>query len=251
MPDHRRHRGRHPEDDRLFGRGQWERLRLAVSDLSWLLSREYAGTSAVKLVGDRYALTQRQRLAVTRASCSDAARADRARREVTWQSVREEPLAIDGFNVITTIEAALAGGIVFRSRDGCLRDMASVHGTYRSVMETPPAVEMIAQTVAMWRPSACVWYLDAPVSNSGRLAKLIREVGENRQLGWEVSVVNNPDAELSNWPGVVATADSAVLDRCGRWINLARYVLAENGAGRGGQAPIQVIDLKVAGSSDA
>ena len=49
------------------------RLRSAVSDLSWLLSRGYADKSALKIVGDRYNLLERQRIAVMRCSSSDAA----------------------------------------------------------------------------------------------------------------------------------------------------------------------------------
>jgi hypothetical protein len=33
----------------------------AVEELSWLLTRGYPPTSTLKLVGDRYALTERQR----------------------------------------------------------------------------------------------------------------------------------------------------------------------------------------------
>ena len=49
-------------------------------DLSWLLGRGYAIVSAVKLVGDRWSLTERQRMAVRRAACSDEARAGRLER---------------------------------------------------------------------------------------------------------------------------------------------------------------------------
>src|SRR6266404_1471952 len=46
------------------------------------------------------------------------------------------PLLIDGFNLILTLESALGGGVMLVGRDGCYRDMASVHGTYRRVEET-------------------------------------------------------------------------------------------------------------------
>ena len=131
MPDTRHHRGRHPEDDRLFAPDQVPRMQVAVHDLSWLLSRDYALPSALKLVGDRYGLEQRQRLAVARAACSDAARIDRRSRQVEPSSLHDAQLAIDGFNVLLTIEAALSGGVLLSCRDGCHRDMASVHGTYR------------------------------------------------------------------------------------------------------------------------
>ena len=73
MPDKRTHRGAHPQDDRLFAPDQYSALQSATSDLSWLLTREYASPSALKIVGDRYALDARQRLAVMRCACSDEA----------------------------------------------------------------------------------------------------------------------------------------------------------------------------------
>src|SRR5215213_2775070 len=140
MPDVRHHRGPHPEDRSLFG-PDWEgRLRTAVSDLSWLLSRDYASPSALKVVGDRYGLTARQRTAVMRCACTDEARAGRLAREVSVAALAGRRLWIDGYNVLTTVEAALAGGVVIVGRDGAWRDMASMHGTWRRVEETGPAI---------------------------------------------------------------------------------------------------------------
>ncbi len=71
MPDQRQHRGPHPEDTQLFAPEYWPRLREATRDLSWLLSRGYASPSALKLVGDRYSLNVRQRIAVARCACGE------------------------------------------------------------------------------------------------------------------------------------------------------------------------------------
>jgi hypothetical protein len=227
MPDQRQHRGRHPEDDRLFAADQRPRLRAAVADLSWLLSREYAAASALKLVGDRYSLPQRQRIAVARCACSDEARRSRLGRRVEPAQIRGEHLAIDGFNVLTTIEAALSGGVLLLARDGCLRDMASVHGTYRQVEETLPAVQLAAESISRWQPASCTWYLDAPVSNSGRLKTVLRETAKRLGLAWQIELVPSPDRVLSTTDAIVASADSVILDRCGRWINYTSHVLAE------------------------
>src|SRR4051794_2900931 len=64
VPDRRKHRGPGPQDRDWFGGDARPALKAAVSDLSWLLSRGYAGPSALKLVGDRYRLVERQRAAV-------------------------------------------------------------------------------------------------------------------------------------------------------------------------------------------
>src|SRR2546422_332241 len=119
-PDIRKHRGAHPEDRKLFGAEQLPALRTAVNDLSWLLSRDYAIKAAAKLVGDRHALTDRQRLAISRAACSDQSKAHRPTTCVPAESANGEELIIDGFNLIITVEAALSGGVLMLCRDGCI-----------------------------------------------------------------------------------------------------------------------------------
>jgi len=49
------------------------------------------------------------------------------------------------------------------------------------------------------------WYLDRPVSNSGRLAGRIREMAAEHHWAWEVELVNDPDAVLSASSEIVAT----------------------------------------------
>jgi len=218
VPDTRTHRGPHPEDHRLFADEAVPRLRAAVDDLCWLLDREYAPDSSLKLVGDRYALLRRQRVAVARSACAGVRRQARQARMVEPDEVAGQPLWLDGYNVLTTVEAALAGGVVLAARDDAYRDMASMHGSYRKVAETRPALERIGRVLDRLGPSECVWYLDRPVSNSGRLRTIILDVAHTAKLPWRVELVADPDP-------ILAAADSAVLDACRRWLNLARIVV--------------------------
>src|SRR5262245_17354771 len=125
--DNTRHRGAHPADWKLFAPNHHETLRQAVRDLSWLLSRGYAPAASLKLVGDHFALKERQRLAVARAACSDRQKDSRKQNRLTLESIKGQELLIDGFNIIVTMEATLSGGVLIRCRDGCIRDMSSVH----------------------------------------------------------------------------------------------------------------------------
>ncbi|MBW3541226.1 MAG: DUF434 domain-containing protein [Planctomycetes bacterium] len=221
MPDRRQHRGPHPADVVLFADDQLPRLREAVGHFSWLLSRGYAIDSSLKLVGDRFQLAERQRTAVLRASCSDEALTSRKRRRIEPAALSATDLAIDGFNVLTTIEAALSGGALLKCRDGTVRDLASMHGSYRKVEETRPALEHVGEVLERLRPRSCRWLLDRPVSNSGRLAKLIRETAADRGWNWDADTLDDVDGALIASPAIVASADSAVLDRAARWFNLA------------------------------
>lgn len=224
MVDKRRHRGAHPGDRDAFGEAALPQLRAAVADLAWLLSRGYAQNSATKLVGDRYSLVERQRIAVKRCTCPDESLKDRINRRIEAGTGRLETVWIDGYNILTTVEAALAGGVILVGRDGCYRDMASMHGSFRSVEETRPALELIGRTLAKTAKHAR-WFLDQPVSNSGRLKQMMQEISASNSWGWEVELVPDPDSLLRQRETVVVSADSGVLDHCGPWLNLSKEVI--------------------------
>lgn len=225
MPDRRAHRGPHPEDAESFAPAAWERLQAAVADYSWLLTRSYAEPSAIKVVGDRYGLHQRQRMAVVRSACTDESLRVRREKLVSPESVAGRPIWVDGLNVLTTIEVALGGGVILLARDGCYRDIAGVHGTYRKVEETRPAIREVGILLEKLRVPEAVWLLDSPVGNSGRLAKILREMAAISCWNWEVRTVQNPDPELIATHQIGATADSVILDQCRQWFNLAREVI--------------------------
>ncbi|MCE5185882.1 MAG: DUF434 domain-containing protein [Planctomycetaceae bacterium] len=238
MPDRRLHRGPHPEDAKLFNAETLPLLRGAVADASWLLSRGYADKSTLKLVGDRYNLNVRQRLAVMRASCSDEQRQSRPQKEVSAANASGQPLMIDGYNLLITLESALAGGLLFVCRDGCVRDLASLHGTYRKVEETLPALELALGSLRELGINEMTWLLDRPIANSGRLKSLILQTARAMDLACDVELVPNPDKQLIAAEGLIATSDSAVLDACRQWLNLARLIIS-------GLNPPFLLDLNV------
>ena len=95
-------------------------------------------------------------------------------------------LLSDGFNLLTTVEAALGGGVILHARDGCTRDMASVHGSYRHVQETRPALTPHGECARILGVKAATWYLDRPISNSGRLRGLILDLAQDQKWAWDV-----------------------------------------------------------------
>ena len=219
MPARQHHRGAHPEDARLFGPDVLPALAEASADLAWLLGRGYAARAALTLVGDRLGLDTRQRVAIQRGTCSDVQAAHRRR---IVRSVDAGPVAVDGFNLLITLEAALSGGVLIRGRDGWVRDLASVHGTYRSVEESTAALGLLAD--ALREAPEVVWFLDRPVSNSGRVAERIRA------LGFQAEVVDSADMALvqSGWAG--ATADGPLLDRLNAAVDVTGPLIARLGA---------------------
>ena len=227
MPDKRTHRGAHPRDVAFFAPEKTDAIRSAGADFSLLLSKGYADKSALKLVGDRYNLTHRQRLAVMRSACSKQQFQSRKGRQADINGISGKNIVIDGYNLLITIEAALGKGIIILCQDGCYRDLASVHGTYRKVAETIPAIELIADFLDGLGPADVLWLLDKPVSNSGRLKALIEDMAKDNAWQWTVELVMSPDALLIRTDEIVATSDSAILDNCGQWVNLAAEIITQ------------------------
>jgi hypothetical protein len=71
----------------------------------------------------------------------------------------------------------------------------------------------------------CCWFLDRPVSNSGRLTTIIHEVADERAWRWQTRLEDDVDPVIGRSANVVASADSVILDRCQCWFNLAREVI--------------------------
>lgn len=232
MPDKRKHRGANPQDNELFGSEKLPLLRQAAADFSLLLTKNYPQNASLKLVGDKFALTDRQRLALMRSCCSNQDRDFRISRQVQANQLEGQAVLIDGYNLLITIEAAMSGAFIFIGRDGCFRDLAGLHGSYRKVSETIGAIKLIDECLRMLKTEEVVWILDRPVSNSGRLKKII----ELETLK-EVTLIDNPDTELKKSEKVVITSDSIVLDACKKWFNLAACIIT------GGHFSPKIVDL--------
>lgn len=241
MPTRARNRGPDPRDAEAFGPAAVPRLRTACAELSWLLERGYASAGSLTLVGNHHQLTRRQREAVERAACGDVLAAARRRSRLDGRHGRAPDLSgrdvvIDGFNALIVAESLLGGAPVFRGRDGALRDLAGVGGTWRRVEQTTTALAMLAEVLGPARSVA--WILDAPVSNSGRLAGMLRETGAAAGTDWSVETVADADpavvaraselgasalaasADGQVIDGVVAGATDGGPDRVGRWVDL-------------------------------
>lgn len=228
MPDNRRHRGQNPEDQKLFHSNNLQILIEAVKDLSYLLSKGYNMTSALKLVGDHFLLSSRQRIAIARSSNSDESVLRRKEKEVSESDCENRIILVDGYNILITIESALSGGLVFKSRDGCYRDISSIHGTYKRVEETIPALDIIRKNLCRLNPNKVIWYLDSPISNSGRLKQLILDSARENNCFWEVELVHNPDTCLKKREEIVITSDAIILNHVQRWFNLTKIIIEKD-----------------------
>ncbi|EGW21036.1 protein of unknown function DUF434 [Methylobacter tundripaludum SV96] len=214
----------HLNDQALFSGEPLLRLRDAVYEFCWLLNRGYARHSVMQLVGDHHQLVKRQRLAISRAACSNTSRELRKTTCLQIEQIKDRQLVIDGFNLIISVETAMAGGLLLRCCDGCIRDIAGIHGTYRLVHETRQAIELIGNVLQAFSPASVLWLFDKPVSNSGRLAEMVRDIATVHHWNWQAELIDNPDQVIRNSGKVAITSDSAILDGGVQWVNLGAYL---------------------------
>ncbi|WP_456428330.1 DUF434 domain-containing protein [Nitratifractor sp.] len=218
----RRHRGPAPEDRLFRDARRLRRLREAVEDLSWLLRRGYSAKAAGELVGNRYQLTGRERLALSHAAW------DRRERSGRLQSdeLKGKIVCVDGFNLLITLETALGGGVLIRGVDGRLRDLASVHGHYTLRAETEAAIRLALEGLRELGVRRSHWLFDRPVSNSGRLASLVESIARELGVEAEAEAVDGVDSRLKHCDGVVLSADTAILDsKRVQWYDLVEYLI--------------------------
>jgi len=219
------HRGKHSNDNDNFAPRKLPDLRAACADLVYLLSREYGEKSALQLVGNRYSLNVRQQTALGRVAIADNLVKNRLAKQFLASQLAEKTVYIDGYNLLIGVEVALSKGFLFLAQDGCYRDIASVHGTYRRVEETLPALELVADALRELGIQEAIWYFDAPVSNSGRLKTILYELATAQKLNWQIELVNNPDKTIAENAEIAISSDGWVLDNAKNWFNLLAYLI--------------------------
>ena len=226
-------RGFAPEDERQFSAESVLFLRKAGTEVRYLLNRGYHLKPVTQFVGDHYLFSERQRLALARSIAPDDKVVARRSREIDLASIETNgdrlalpEINVDGFNTVITLETALSGSPVFKGMDGCIRDLAGLRGTYRIIDVTKKAVDLLLLAADNLHAGRVNVFLDAPVSNSGRLKTLFYERQETLGCGFslEISVISDVDAVLKQ-SGYVVSSDSVILDYCRSWINLVPELL--------------------------
>lgn len=111
--------------------------------------------------------------------------------------------------------------------DDTYRDLAGLRGTYKVIDKTNMVIKLIGDFLSKEEESKVTFYLDAPVSNSGRLKERIITILNEYDFDLEVLNINNVDSILSEMENVV-TNDAIILDKCISWVNLNKKIIEEN-----------------------
>ena len=218
-------RGYFFSDERDFNQKSLPKLYQSAYDYHFLLNREYPVKGALTFVGNHYLLSERQRLSLMRGISSKRDIKNRKNKQIT-NHIENRTVSIDGFNTIITLEVALSQSLLLKCMDGTIRDLASLRGNYRVIDKTEHAIMCIGEALQQYHIDKAVFYLDAPVSNSGRLKMQILELLSVFDYAVEVNVINDVDRVLQKLENVI-TSDAIILDKCQSWINLNKTIIEQ------------------------
>ncbi|WP_225875488.1 MULTISPECIES: DUF434 domain-containing protein [Chryseobacterium] len=223
-----RNRGKNTGDDSLFGsEKQLNKLKSAVQDMQYLLSRGFAEKASSELIGNHYRLKTRQIQAVRGASASENQIQNRKSKQLTISDLNNKTVYLDGFNILILLESLLSEAYIFEGVDGCFRDLSGVFGTYKRVNQTFASIEWITTFFKKAKVEKLVWVFDKPVSNSGRIKQIILDFAIENHLNWEVELEFNPDKFLVENAEITVSSDAWILDHCKNWFNLVGYLIDE------------------------
>jgi hypothetical protein len=176
-------------------------------------------------VGNRYDLEAAARQILHRGVFAGSVAA--ARKAKLWQlaDLAGQPLAVDGHNVLITLESALQGRPLVAADDGFIRDVAQLSRAFRNSPATHQALALLAVYVSRHHPGPLTILYDAPMKRSGELAHQTREIFAARGLYAEARAVPVPERELLDFAGAVATSDTHLIDLTEVVVDLAGEII--------------------------
>jgi len=196
-------------------------------ELSYLLDRGYPTKGAATFIGNHHMLSERQRLAIMRAVSSMNDIILRKNKQIPLKELSNAEVHIDAFNTIITLEVALSNSLLLDCMDSTIRDLAGLRGTYHVIDKTEEAVHLLFRQLWYSKVRKVTFYIDSPVSNSGRLKSLIMNASANYPMLTEAIVLHDVDKTLETKPYVI-TSDAIILNKCLSWVNLNRVIIKEH-----------------------
>lgn len=218
-------RGKEAKDDLFFSQDAKLIFKEALEDLNYLLTRLYSPKNALHTVGTRYRLSQRQIKALQGMGASEQYLDKVKITQCDIDELKGNTIVIDGFNVLILLESLFSGAYLFQGTDGCYRDLSSVHGTYKKVSQTPIAIQTIVDFHKETGVKEIIWIFDKPVSNSGRIKKMLEETASQENLTWTILLEDKADDTIIKQTGIIISSDAYILENAAKWFNLMGYLV--------------------------
>ncbi|MCZ7382904.1 MAG: DUF434 domain-containing protein [Candidatus Methanoperedens sp.] len=190
----------------------------AASDIRYLLDRGYPQNGAVSFVCNHYRLDEESRHLLSRGVLSRAVSGKRKMKFLPCDKIKGNNIIIDGYNIIIGMESILEKK-AFICDDGVIRDIKGVFRNFKTSENTGKAIGFILQFLNEKRPSHVYFLLDSQVSESGLLAKTLREKMADSGLKGDAMTSKHVDYDLKHSDDIVASSDGVIIDAAGKVVN--------------------------------
>ena len=200
----------------------------ASEELKFLLERGYRKDSSLGFVGDHHQLDAKARNRLMREVYSGQEISDTESKLTPIEELEGKDLAVDGFNVIITVEAALFRGEAFVCQDGIMRDNTMAFSNYKITDRTLAAADRVIGVLAKYRPRQAVWVFDSGISGSGKIAEHVRRKMADAGLKGESTTSPDADGRLLGLNMATATSDTVLIHKLESIVDLPQAALAES-----------------------
>ncbi len=208
-----------------------KKVKEAAYDLRFLLNRKYRKKNALEFVSNKYLLNKEERNFLARSIYSKSKSDERKHKILNMGEIKGKLLIVDGYNVLITVESILSRDFnsIILCDDNVVRDLKAVFGKYKFSQVTEPALCQIFDLIAPYNPSYVIFYFDTLVSFSGKLAELVRRIMADYNIEGSVKLSKNVDMDIKALANqeecLVATSDSAIIDRVDKIVDIPSYIL--------------------------
>lgn len=208
---------------------QDKRLIEAAEEIRYLLGKGYPKNSAVRFVCDHHLLEDAQRFILSRNVLAPSVAASRRNKRLACTDLEGRHFAIDGYNVLITLESYLRDEDMWIGDDGFVRDNRGVFSNHVNDEATYRAVDLMIKMLMTHKAGPVIVLLDLQMSKSGELAAFIRQKIDEFSVKGSVRTSPTVDHELKKASGnsIVATADGVIIDAVSQVVDIPACVIAE------------------------
>ena len=206
-----------------------------AQDIRYLLKRNYPRSGAILFVSNHYRLSEQERHILTRVVVAPHVADSRSKKRLgcTDSNIKGRDVLVDGYNVLITIESMikLNRELLWLGDDGYVRDTKGVFRNYAVTDTTYQAVDMMLALLAECKVGSATILLDSQMSNSGKLARVIRSKLTECLLDGDARTSRHVDFDLKNAGAgvVVATADGVIIDSVQEVVDIGRCLMERRG----------------------
>ncbi|MBU4139456.1 MAG: DUF434 domain-containing protein [Euryarchaeota archaeon] len=199
-------------------------LEKAAVDIRYLLDRGYPQKSAVGFVCSHYRLDVEARYLLSRTVLSCEVSEKRKAKFLPCDKIEGNSIVIDGYNIIIGMESILEKK-AYLCDDGVIRDIKGAFRNFKVSSNTEEAVGLIFEFLKEMKPDIVVFLLDAQISKSGMLARMLRERLGEVGLKGDARTSKHVDHDLKRCREIVASSDGVIIDEAEGVVNLLRCVI--------------------------